>query len=152
MADPLSVIASVIGVGTFAARSAKALYDLVSTIINASTEIKGISDDVRGLHAILLSLKSHLQEEDIQVVIREDKVMLEMLTNLKDPLASCSNALEQLRLKLKSHLKLSGDRKSSKFSNIDVKWWFTKGTLKDLLDRLGRNKDTLNVALAAISA
>ena len=152
MADPLSVIASVIAVGTFAAQSSKALYELVSIIINAPTEINAISDDVQGLHAILLSLQSHLQEEDIQIVIREDKVMLEMLTNLKDPLASCSNTLEQLRLKLKSHLKLAGDWKSSKLSNIDVKWWFTKGTLEDLLDRLGHNKDTLNMALAAISA
>ena len=74
-----------------------------------------------------------------------------MLANLEHPLDSCLKTLDLLILKLQSHLKHRDEGKDIRFSNVDLKWWFIKGTFKDLMDRLGQNKGTLNIALTAIT-
>lgn len=148
----IGLIASVISVGTLAAQSSKALYDLVNTVINAPAEINAVSADVQGIHGVILSLHSQLLEQDIQQIIQADSDMLKMLTGLKDPLANCSKTSVLLTRKLQRHLKRSDDGKGFKVSNVDFKWWFTKGSLKELQDRLGQNKASLNMALSGITA
>ena len=107
--------------------------------------------DAQSLHSIISSLQSQLVREDIQHVIQEDVVMLKMLANLEHPLDSCLKTLDLLILKLQSHLKHRDEGEDIRFSNVDLKWWFIKGTFKDLMDRLGQNKGTLNIALTAIT-
>lgn len=147
----IGLIASIISVGTLAAQSTKALYDLVNTIKNAPAEIHAISADVHGIHGVILSLYSQLREQDIQQIIQADSDMLKMLTDLEDPLANCSETSELLTRKLRGYLKPSEDGKGFRVRNVDFKWWFTKGSLKDLLDRLGQNKTSLNTALGGIT-
>ncbi|KAL9593879.1 MAG: hypothetical protein Q9179_005651 [Wetmoreana sp. 5 TL-2023] len=70
--DPLSIIASVLGITSVAAHSTKALYELIDGIRSAPPEIKNISRDTHAFYSILFSLESSLKDSKIIAVIAED--------------------------------------------------------------------------------
>ena len=151
MADPLSVISSVVGVGIAALQSAKLLFELADGIKNAPEEIKAISNDTHAFYDVVFSLETSLKDADVLSVVQENTAMVAMVANLEKPLRNCSTTLGQLMLKIRDRVKPSVDGKSYKFSS-SAQWYFTKKDIKEVLDRLEQNKATLNAALNTITA
>lgn len=151
MADPLSIIASVVAVSTAALESAQLLLQLIDGIKNAPEEITAISNDTHAFYDIVLSLESSLKDEDVVGVVRENTAMMAMVANIEKPLRNCSATLDRVMLKIGSRVKSGNDGKGSRFSS-GAQWYFRKKGIKESLDRLGQNKATLNLALNTISA
>ena len=61
MADPLSVIAGVVGVRATASKGVSIFSDLVDAVQNAPDEIAGISRELRGYRPIVSSLQTVMQ-------------------------------------------------------------------------------------------
>ena len=149
MADPLSIIASVVSVGTAALQSSKLLYELVDGIVNAPEEIIAISKDTHAFYDIVASLASALTDDEVTKYVSEDVVIVAMLANLKNPLRNCAMTLGQLMVKIQSRVRPAENGMSFRFS-VNVQWYFKKKSVKESLDRLGHNKATLDTALNTI--
>ncbi len=61
MADPLSVIAGVVGVGATASKGVSIFSDLVDAVQNAPDEFAGISRELRGCRSTVSSLQTVMQ-------------------------------------------------------------------------------------------
>ena len=151
MADPLSVIASVIAVGSLAAQSFRAFYQLIDAIVDAPNDICALSRDAQSCYAIIASLNSALLDQEVRATIEGDVPMMEVISNLENPLHNCLVTLDQMRLKLLTSLKPVGGCSRFRLSSVALRWWLNRSRFKDSMDRLGQNKATLNVSLAAIT-
>ena len=152
MADPLSIIASVVGTATAVVQSAKALFELVDDIKGGPQEIKSISQDARAFYAVVFSLNVALKEEKIKDVVGGDEDMVEMIRNLQSPLANCQMVLGELMVKMQKRMKPSPDGKGFQISVNNVKWaLYTKSEVRDLQSRLEAAKSTLDGALGAVT-
>ncbi|SLM34756.1 hypothetical protein LPUS_03692 [Lasallia pustulata] len=145
MIDPLSTIASVVAVSTAALQSAQILLHLIDGIRNAPDEIAAISNDTHAFYDIVASLEASLKDNGVVSVVGENNAMVAMVANIELPLRNCSATLGQLMLKVQGHIKPLNDGKGSKFTT-GAQWYFRKKNVRDLLDRLGQNKATLNAA------
>lgn len=151
MADPLSTIASVIGVAAAVVQSAKILFGLVDDIKNAPEEIAALSRDAHAFCSIVFSLQLSLSEDEIQNVVGQDRTMTQMVENLRSPLANCQKVLGQLMVKIQGGLKRTDEGTGWRMSSININWGlFTKGEIKDLMVRLEATKSTLDNALNSI--
>ena len=152
MADPLSIVASVLAIATAAVQSSKALFELVDDIRGGHEEIKSISKDAHSFHSIIHSFSITLKNASIREIISDDDGMLEMIKDLESPLFNCEEALSELMVKLQKRLKLDTDRRGLSRSIVNVKWGlFTKSEVRRLQLRLEAAKSTLNSAMSAIS-
>lgn len=86
MADPLSIVAGVIGLSAAVVQSSKALFELVDSIKQGPDEIKAISKDVHAFYPIIISLSATLSDGDIRGVLDGDVAMLEIVKLLNEPL------------------------------------------------------------------
>ena len=166
--DPLSVIASVIAVGTLAVQSSTALLDLISTIRDAPEQIISISEDTAAFQSIVSSLHVLLKDKVLQNVLQKDAALVKLSTqsvrgcshhtqllaiaNLRRPLDNCMRTLTQLKSKLQAHFKPSSDGNGSRLSSFDVKWYFRKKKdFADIMSQLLQNKGTLASGLNNIA-
>lgn len=150
MADPLSIIASVVGIGGAAVSASRGLYELVNTIQNAPEQIATTSKDLHSFYTIVSSLHSALQDNDVKRVVRDDFDLTAMVGNLEEPLRSCTTVLGLLMVKIQGHLKPGEDGRGLRMSSVDLKWYFTKKEVKELMERLEASKATLDTALTAV--
>jgi len=117
MADPLSIIAGVVGIGATAVNGISILSDVVDAVKNAPDEIAGISGDLRAFRTVVSSLESALRRKDVIGVIQEDDDLTSMVKDLEDPLLKCTTALNELTTRIKGHVKPSDNGKGSRFSS-----------------------------------
>lgn len=147
--DPLSAIAGVLGIVTFAAQSSKSLYELIDSVRSAPGEIKTISRDTHAFYNILFSLESSLKDPKVTAAIAEDEGLIALVGNLREPLGNCTSVLGQLMVKIQGFVRpLDGERK--RFSNNDLKWWIGKKEILELTGRVEATKATLNTGLTAV--
>ena len=151
MADPLSVTASIIAVGSLAAQSFRLFYQFINAIADAPTKICTLSKDVQACYAIISSLNSALSDQHVRTTIEGDLPMMEIISHLESPLQNCLVTLDRLRLSLLTSLKPVGDHARLRFRAVALRWWLNKSRFKDSMDKLAQNKATLNVSLAAIT-
>jgi len=150
MADPLSVIASVLTVGTAALHGSRKLYELLEDINGAPAQFTAIARDSKAFHAIVASLESSLNNFTVNSVLREDAELRTMVGNLEEPIRHCSLALELITVKVEKNFKPANAKKGVKFKISDLKWYFSKKGVKELMDSLGHEKATLGIALDAV--
>lgn len=151
MADPLSIVAGVIGLAAAVYQSSKTLFELVDSIKQGPDEIKAISKDVRAFYSIIISLSATLSDSDMRNVLDGDVAMLEMVKLLNEPLSNARMVLGELMVKIQPQLKPATDGNGHRISLMNVKWGLsTKTKVRDLLLRLEATKSTLNSALTAI--
>lgn len=152
MADPLSILGSVLTISAAAIQSSKVLFELVDDVKSAPKVIKLISTDARTLNSIILSLDNTLKDARIKEVLVSDVALLEMMANLSSPLSDCGEILAELVAKIQRSLELSSDSKGDRMTITRVKWGlFTKREAKILQTRLDASKITLIVALNGFS-
>ncbi|KAL8899208.1 MAG: hypothetical protein Q9207_006311 [Kuettlingeria erythrocarpa] len=151
MADPISIIAGVIGIATVVVQSSKALSKLIDNIKGAPNEIKALARDVHAFRSILSSLKIALEERDVKDAVRADTTLIEMIGNLTHPLKNCDEALQSLVSGIQrgyEGCKGSTFRKSARSLRRGM---FARTEIEDVQSRLEATKSTLNAALESIT-
>ncbi|KAL9601010.1 MAG: hypothetical protein Q9219_002832 [cf. Caloplaca sp. 3 TL-2023] len=149
--DPLSVIASVLGIVSVTVESSKALFELIDTVRSAPNEIQNISRDTQAFYSVIFSLEASLKEPRVATAIAEDLGLTALVENLREPLGNCTNALGQLMVKIQAFIRpLDGERK--RFSGNDLKWYWGRREIVDLAARVEATKATLNMGFTAIGA
>ena len=149
--DPLSIIASVAGIGGAVVASAKGLYDLVQTVRDAPHELTAIADSVHGFYSIVYNLQTALNEDAIKDVVQDDPAMLNMVSDLKNPLKRCSELLAQLMLKIRSRLKPTEDGRSMKIGTSDLMWYWARREVHELMARLEASRSNVDTSLNSIT-
>ena len=69
MADPLSIVAGVVGIATAAVQSSKTLFDLIKDIRGAPAEVKAISRDVYVFASIVLTMSATVKKTSSEVAL-----------------------------------------------------------------------------------
>ena len=152
MADPLSIIAGVVGIVTAAVQSSNTLFDLIKDIRGAPAEVKAISRDVYAFASIVLTVSATVEQDILRGCLSDDGSIVLIIGNLRLPLPNCQAVLEELIAKLQKGSRLSLINNGSRRAFINFKWiMFTKNEVKELQGRLEDTKSRLNVALSAIS-
>jgi hypothetical protein len=150
MADPFSVIAGVLGILSSVIATSKAVTEIVNDVGEASNEIRCLSNDCHAFFSIVRSLDIVLREQDVQDIVRSDAAILDMISNLVDPLRNCRAVLTDLMVKMRKQAKLP-EAKGSCMGFESLKWaLFTKGEVRSIQSRLETTKSTLNSALDAV--
>ncbi|KAL9632651.1 MAG: hypothetical protein Q9164_005185 [Protoblastenia rupestris] len=147
--DPFSIVAGVVGVSGAAIRASSSLYELIESVRNAPAEISAVSKDAHAFNDVISSLEMTLSDSTVGSVLKDDENVIKAIKRLERPLANCLDIIEQVDAKLRSHLKpIAGG--GWRVSNLDVKWYFTRGEVKDLVTRLESTKQTLDAALSTV--
>ncbi|KAG8527395.1 uncharacterized protein KY384_007547 [Bacidia gigantensis] len=147
--DPLSVIAGVVGISGAAIKASDTLFELVDSVRNAPAEITAISKDTHAFRDVISSLDISLKDRTVTSVISEDENLTEAIQKLEKPLANCQNILKEVDGKLRAHLKPTSGG-GYRVSSVDVKWYFVKTGVQDLVSRLDSTKQTLDTQLSVI--
>lgn len=141
MADPLSVIASAVGVIAFTAQTARMLVTLTSEINDAPEEILHVRRDAQSLAAVLQTVQEVCSRSRLGP---EDHSLVESLTEY---VGLCQSTMLELRRKLQS-FSSSGSPRRSPLKIIG--WTLRKGEIKALRERLQEGKASLSLTLLAL--
>ena len=152
MADPVSVVAGVLGITNSVVQASLNLTRILSEIKEAPKAITTISKDVEAFTSILKSLQIALSDEDIRHTIKTYQNISEFVANnLTISLQNCQSVLDQLNSKIQS-LKVTSRSRKSWASPENIKWGLkTKGEVRDLQLQLEFTKSTLNSALSTFN-
>ncbi|KAI0098354.1 ankyrin [Daldinia grandis] len=140
MADPLSMIASVIGVAGLAVSTSRALISLIQEMTDAPQEILHIRRDVQNLSVVLGSLQDICAKYDL----KSEDIALE--SSLTECIALCQDSMQSIHI-LIAPLKGSGRRSPIRM----VGWVMRKGEIKALRERLQEGKTSLNITISVIN-
>jgi hypothetical protein len=97
MPDPFSAIAGVLGILPSVIGLSKAVTEIVDDGREASNEIRCLSKDIHAFFSIVRSLDIALREQDVKDIVESDAAILDMISNLADPLQNCHAVLTDLR-------------------------------------------------------
>lgn len=147
--EPVSAVASILGIATAAVQVSKALHGLLRDIKDAPGDIGRLSDDIQSISALLSSLENTLKDEAYRRVLENNKSIVRSLKHLKSPLKSCAKIIEKIKDKITPCLDLLGGGKGSKLSR--TKWWWNKDATRNLIVTFESTKQTLNIHLANVS-
>ncbi|KAI2465346.1 ankyrin [Annulohypoxylon bovei var. microspora] len=142
MADPLSIVASAVGVVAFAASTARTLISLIQEMADAPEEILHIRRDVQNLSAVLGSIQDIWARYDLK---SED---LALVTSLTEYLSLCQDSMQSIRVLLVPLAKKGNGRKSPMRM---VGWVMRKGEIRTLRERLQEGKASLNITISALN-
>ena len=152
MADPLSIIAGIVGVAIVAVQSSKALFEIVDDAMQCDEVIRSIARDARTFYAVVFSLNIALKEQNIKDGVSQDDDMVEMIKNLNSPLENCQIVLSKLMVEMQKRLKPNAGGKGVQTILNSVKWaLYAKGRIRELQTRLETSKSTLDGALGAVT-
>ncbi|KAL3423010.1 hypothetical protein PVAG01_04757 [Phlyctema vagabunda] len=147
MSDPLSVIASVLGVTGAALGGSKALYSFITTLKDAPDALRDLGIELSSLNSILEQLKDVLENRDPKNLSQGQTSSLKKTEN---PLRECENACRGFQReldKVMSHMKKDG-----KDSFRDAfKKWFKDATLTGFKGKLDSWKVTLSLELQFVT-
>jgi hypothetical protein len=141
MADPLSLLASAVGVIAFAAQTAKSLVTLTAEIRDAPEEILHVRRDVQALSAVLQSVREVCSKANVQA---EDQPLVE---SLAEYVSLCQSTMVDLT-KLLQSFRSKGSARRGPLRMIE--WKFRKGEIKGLRQRLQEGKASLNLTVLAL--
>ena len=150
MADPLSVVAAVIGLAAIATKSTRAFLDIVSSARQVPHEIATTANDVRILHANLSFLVSLLNDREIEAALRSNKPLADLVSNLMHPLRDYERAVQKLTLKLRNVLSRK-ERSTLKPIARNLKFWIAAKDIRELRMNVEAAKSTLIMSLGAIT-
>ena len=152
MTDPLSIIAGVLAIATATIQSSKAVFELVGDISKRPKELVAIVQDVQAFYAVLSSLSALLEDEDLQEIISGDRVMLNIIETLTEPIEICRLVLREVTAKIQEQSRPVLNRRIYPIYT-SLRWGLcTKGEVRDLQLRLEQAKSTLNSALDSLTA
>ena len=144
MADPLSIAGSIGGLISLADTVFRLVFKYVRSAVNAKQEVKLLADEIQALAGVLQSLRllaGGLEAEghSFDPTIRAHHLGL---------LNSTLNRLQQRAEKAHEKFK-SGSKTQQRLQQL--KWPFSAGDTKELLEDLVRHKTTISLALSADS-
>lgn len=138
MADPLSILASIIAIVQISGKVISICYDYRSGVKKAPRDLARITDEVISLRDVLERLIRIIDEDNANNGIRLSTV--EMLNKPGGPLPRITAQLEELEVKLKP---ANGWRAVGKA----LTWPLREGDANKTLDVIRRIKETLSLAL-----
>ncbi|KAH8731664.1 hypothetical protein GQ44DRAFT_767512 [Phaeosphaeriaceae sp. PMI808] len=141
MADPLSIIASVVTIAGLAYSSSKALYELILTIRDAPSEFQGLNQEINTLSHILDSLKTSLPKRAATL----GESQLTCLTAIEQTLQGCDLACKAFKDKVNGLTVHSQDGKRSFRDGVKLK--FQSKSIKDFHMKVVSWKASLALAL-----
>jgi len=97
MADPLSIVAGVVGVLTACVQVSTALKDFYDASATADTKVRGLLTDVRSFAQVLELMKDTLEQEQIKSLLQATGHIRNHWTNLSISLRDGQNTLVQLQ-------------------------------------------------------
>ena len=140
--DPLSIGASIAGLVALADGVFRKTYKYARDVKGAKKEVQDLSNETRDLAGILhnLSLTASALEDD------------KFDPNLRmHHINSCRQTLMQIDKRLAKALADFGGKSKLDAIQRKLKWPFSSAETKELLEDLGRHKDTISLALSADS-
>jgi hypothetical protein len=138
MADPLSITASIIAVIQATSKVVSLCYDYRSGLKNAPSEMKQLTDEITSLRDILESILKLVDEGGTEYTYLPT---LKILTQSDGVLPKCKAEMTLLETDLKP---VTGIRAVAR----TLKWPYARGEVEKKVERLGRLKSSLTLALA----
>lgn len=130
MADPLSIIASIVGVAVASAQLANKVHDFTDKYRNAPAQMHAIDSEMSHLSSIFNLLADVLKEGS-------GAYKPQVLSDAKDILGRVKNIQDEIKKMMKKN---SGLR-------ARMKWVMSAGKVAELLDRIEALKSSLSILL-----
>ncbi|KAF2811526.1 ankyrin [Mytilinidion resinicola] len=144
MADPLSVAGSIAGLISVADTVFRLVFKYARSAINAKEEVKTLADEIQALAGVLQSLRLLASGLEAEGTSFDPTIRAHHLGSLSSTLGRLQQRVE------KAHTKFEKDSKAKKILQ-QVKWPFSTGETKELLEDLIRHKTTISLALSVDS-
>ena len=151
--DPLSITASIISVLQATNAVVSICYEYSCAMKNSSWELPRVTEEVKGLRNILETLEPLARKAENADPAAEGRLpTLKLLCNHEGLLAMCLGELEVLKKKLDPP-DWSGQVGSKRRAFVQaLSWPLKEGDTKKTLEKIGRLKATLNLALTVDQA
>lgn len=144
MADPLSITGSIVGLITLADTVFRLVFKYVRSAANAKKDIKLLADEIQTLAGVLQSLRLLVSGLEAEGHPFDPTIRLHHLGFLNSILNRLQERAEKAYEKFKNGSKSQQIRQQ-------LKWPFSTGETKELLEDLIRHKTTISLALSADS-
>lgn len=138
--DPLSVLASTLGIASAAVQSVNTLIHDINAIKDAPDLIADLRDELTAVKAVLMAINNAQEGSQLENLSPDSKKALQLAVT------NCEKACDKFRLKLDRWTRHSDDK---------IHWWdrvriglFAEGTIEALSDQLDRYKSTMNTAVS----
>ncbi len=138
MADPLSVVASIVAISSAAVQISKTLYKVADALVGTNSEIESIASEVETFSDVLEDLREILDEA-------EDIITPKALKHANTLLSKCKGVFETIQQMLAPYKDI--DRISFWHS---IQWNFKRERVKPMRCRLEALKSTLLVWLGTV--
>lgn len=139
MADPLSLVASIIAVATVAAQISQAISNLRG-LGKVPDQLYALKNEVTDLEIVLRQIGDSIEQRDV-IQGTDSGSLREVLQRAKEKLAELAKVLGSI-----ADACIGG---KTKIVNRAVVWWKEKGHLQALQDDICTVKATLNLMLGA---
>lgn len=143
MADPLSVIASLLTVVTFGVQSTRSLKEAATRYKTRDAILRRLLDVVGDAETILTALEQLLQVANAQPTLDAD---VSMATLLRGPIERCSKVCDDFQKAMKQF------SEKSKTDFLDwAKMEFMRGDINQFMDTVVGYKATMSVGLGVLT-
>lgn len=143
MADPLSVIASLLAVATAGVQSTRSLKDAVKRYKTRDATLQRLLSELEDAENILKSLEQLLEAATSQPALANDASMAELLSG---PITRCSRVCSEFEEAM---------ARFSRKSKTDIIDWakmeFMRGDFNQFLDTVAGYKATISVGLGVLT-
>lgn len=146
MADPLSILASVVGVSAAAAHTAKKIKEYIDTIQNVPEVVSSISSETAILRSTLLSLSSTIESDDNLQDPDIDPRFVQPFVSLKTLLEDCQRSFLSIRRAIEPYVEVDTRSKRRKWK-LAATWKDHKKALEYVKRDLLSYKMSLDIAL-----
>ncbi|KAI9927077.1 hypothetical protein MW887_003460 [Aspergillus wentii] len=149
-----------------AGQTALEVYDFISIIRGAPREIAIVTNDIQSFHTLVCNLENSLRTDAVFSIVNTDAEVSNSLLNLRSPINNCSAAIQNVREKIKPHLKMDASLqtagvetgkhtqapvRNTKISRMDVLWYFKRKEVFALATELERTKATFSAAMGNVT-
>ena len=143
MADPLSVIASLLAVATAGVQSTRALKEAAQRYKTRDSILRRLLDEIGDAENILFALKQLLQADTLQPAVEAD---ISMAALLRRPIERCSEVCGEFEKAMEQF------SKKSKTGFLDwTKMEFMRGDINQFMDTVAGYKATISVGLGLLT-
>ena len=146
MPDPLAITVGTIEIVTFAWKSAKTLYELVSGYKGAPKALQSLTRDVKTIKELLQSLSEYLKSVKDDDLSDQQKAALQ---DLEAPIKGTQQCCDALKDKIESIMSHSSDGKVNFLSRVE--FLFKDKDVNLRKSELVGYQQTLNVALGVVT-
>lgn len=152
MAEPFSIVASLLTVAAAVIQSSKAVMQIIDGFKAGSKELAAVARDTQAIYHTVSTLHATLHDGKLCATTIKTDLMLLVVESLSNPLLNCQIILDALILKMEGRFKpctKDGERWTGLTS---VKWVLsTKHEIQELQSQLEAAKTTLITTLSAMS-